>query len=457
MYANQSSIVRKQLEFVLQFLEIHSAFANCHMVDYFTKNLYVHYVPEKIQKEISKLGFKETVNVILNDSDNENAPELFNFIKNANSCALHSLKDVCLQTIDLQNILSEMGTSCTPGLNLKVFASPKKSHEVEVLSSIVARLKHICESTHVIDVGDGKGYLSSMLALHHNIPVVGIDSSSINTRGASKRAGNLQKVWKNIIKFPTKSLPPKCEDSSVDNNLYKPVTLYVDEEVDLKSLISTVFNENCDKCSLTGLHTCGDLSPTAIKIYSKHDYIKSLCNVGCCYHLLEDHYGFPMSHYLQIKHFTLGRQARMLASQSVDRILFHKQIANKSIFYRALFQVLLEKYQPHLIGRQTGRLKKECNSFLEYVQFASKRISAEFDVNEKQINDLFLEFETREVELNVFYLLRAFLAQVVECVILLDRLLFLLEQNYSCSYLVQLFDRVLSPRCYGLISIKDSK
>lgn len=455
MCSNQISAVKQQLDFVLRFLETHLSFANCHMVDYFTKNLYGHYVPKEIQNEISLLGYKETINLIMNRPDGLNAPKLTNFIKSANNCALYNLKEVCLQNADLQKILLEMGVNCIPSVNLKVFASPKKSHEVEILSSIAATLKHISNSTHVIDVGDGKGYLSSMLALQHSIPVLGIDSSPTNTKGANKRAGNLQKAWKNIMKFPTKSLPAKCEDNFTDNQLYKQVTLYVDEEVDLKDLVSTVFEEKCDQCGLTGLHTCGDLSPTSIRIYNKHAYIKTLCNVGCCYHLLTESNGFPMSDYLKTKNFTLGRQARMLASQSVDRILSNKQTENKSIFYRAIFQVLIEKHQPHLAGSQTGRLKKDCNTFLDYVRFAAKRINAAFDLSEQQIYDVFLEFESREVELNVFYLLRAFLAQVVESVILLDRLLFLLEQGYSGSYLVQLFNRVLSPRCYGLISVKD--
>lgn len=459
MSVNQIFVVKQQLEFVLRFLETYLSFANCHMVDYFTKNLYERYVPKEIKNEIFLLGYKETINLVMSGQENLKAPKLCSFIKSANNSALYNLKDVCLQNVDLQKVLLEMGVNCAESVNLKVFASPKKSHEIEILSSVAATLKQITNSTHVIDVGDGKGYLSSMLALQHNIPVLGIDSSPTNTKGANKRAGNLQKAWKNIMKFPTKSLPPKNEANSIDNQLYKQTTLFVDETVDLKDLLSNVFGVNSEKCTLTGLHTCGDLSPTSIRIYNQHPYIKTLCNVGCCYHLLtEDNNsrgGFPMSAYLKTQNFTLGRQARMLASQSIDRILSNKQIENKSIFYRAIFQVLIEKYRPDLADRQTGRLKKECDNFVDYVHFAEKRIKTEFNLTDEEIRDVFLEFEDRELELNVFYLLRSFLAQVVECVILLDRLLFLLEKGYCCSYLVQLFNRVLSPRCYGLISIKD--
>lgn len=455
------SVVKQRLDQVLHFLETHLAFANCHMVDYFTGNLYGNRIPSEIQNEISALGFKETLNVILSNDTVSCPLHLQNFIRHTNNCALHNLKDICMNKEDLENLLFEMGGNCVPSLNLKVFASPKKSHEVEVLSSIVAMLKLICRSTHVVDIGDGKGYLSSMLALHHSIPVLGIDSSAINTRSANKRAGKLQKAWKNMLKYPNKSVPPNSDSHITDNQLYKQTTMYVDENANLKELVCNTFMENCDGCSLMGLHTCGDLSPTSLKIYNKHSYIKSICNVGCCYHLLteiqenEASYGFPLSEHLQTRNFMVGRQARMLASQSIDRILANKSVDNKIVFYRAVYQVLLLKYQPHLAGKHIGRLKKDCNSFLEYVRFASKRINAEFNVSDDEICEVYREYENREIELNIFYLLRSFLAQVVECVILLDRLLFLLERGHTCSYLVQFFDRVLSPRCYGIISIKN--
>lgn len=455
------SIVKQRLDQVLHFFETHLAFANCHMVDFFTRNLYDIHIPLEIKNEISALGFKETLNVILSNDSASCPVHLQNFVRHTNNCALHNLKDVCMNKEDLETWLFEMGGNCVPSLNLKVFASPKKSHEVEVLSSIVAMLKLICRSTHVVDIGDGKGYLSSMLALHHNIPVLGIDSSPINTSSASKRASKLQKAWNNMVKYPTKSVPPQSDSHITDNQLYKQTTLYVDENANLKDLVCNTFMENCDGCSLTGLHTCGDLSPTCLKIYNKHGYIKSICNVGCCYHLLTDiqedkvNYGIPLSEHLQTKNCMIGRQARMLASQSIDRILANKSVDNKIVFYRAIFQVLLLKYQPHLAGKHIGRLKKECNSFLEYVRFASKRINAEFNLSDNEICEVYREYENREIELNVFYLLRSFLAQVVECVILLDRLLFLLERGHASSFLVQLFDRVLSPRCYGLISIKN--
>lgn len=47
--------------------------------------------------------------------------------------------------------------------------------------------------TQVIDVGSGKGYLSSFLSLRYGLRVYGIDSSSTNTHGAQERNRKLKK------------------------------------------------------------------------------------------------------------------------------------------------------------------------------------------------------------------------------------------------------------------------
>lgn len=45
----------------------------------------------------------------------------------------------------------------------------------------------------MVDVGSGKGYLSSFLSLRYDLRVYGIDSSSINTHGAQERNRKLKR------------------------------------------------------------------------------------------------------------------------------------------------------------------------------------------------------------------------------------------------------------------------
>ena len=52
---------------------------------------------------------------------------------------------------------------------------------------------------------------------------------------------------------------------------------------------------------LTGLHTCGDLASTMLKLFVSNSDVKCLCSVGCCYHLLTEEFlqEMPSSGMLQ--------------------------------------------------------------------------------------------------------------------------------------------------------------
>lgn len=76
------------------------------------------------------------------------------------------------------------------------------------------------------------------------------------------------------------------------------------------------------------------------------------------------------------------------------------------------------------------------------------------DLDENDLNAVLSEFDYQRQLLNLFYLTRMTLAPVLETVILLDRLLYLKENGIERSYIVKLFDSVVSPRCYGIVALK---
>lgn len=101
---------------------------------------------------------------------------------------------------------------------------------------------------------------------------------------------------------------------------------------------------------LMGLHTCGDLSATTLRLYSQCPTLQCLVQVGCCYHLMEEEfirspywkdvdlaqyeqgYGFPLSEHLRRKKFFLGRNVRMSGTQSPERVIDLKQVTFNSSF-----------------------------------------------------------------------------------------------------------------------------
>lgn len=128
---------------------------------------------------------------------------------------------------------------------------------------------------------------------------------------------------------------------------YKQVTKYVTDHTNVTTLIDNEFNAVEKKgVGLVGLHTCGSLATTCLHLFTKpQNNLKLLVNVGCCYHLLEEEftvdpiwhdveealnndksYGFPVSQFLKDKQFKLGRDARMCASQSPEKIFNLKDV-----------------------------------------------------------------------------------------------------------------------------------
>ncbi|PNF33506.1 hypothetical protein B7P43_G00556 [Cryptotermes secundus] len=453
-----------RLEEIVKYLKPLLPLANCHMVNFITNGMWEIYVPDAIKKEFSSvkpevfntifLHYAKEISMDKIKGELESVPNFANFLESARNMCLRgiSAQGIVVSLSDLQAKLAAWGYEYQESLHLEQFMTLKKVHEVEIMSQMVAALACISHASHVVDVGGGKGYLSSLLALHYGLRVLGVDSSHVNTHGAAKRTQKLEKRWNglcqrtNILKQG--DVPPckgkhrkphnnanstkgcECTGAEADINcrlqsessaLYKQVTMFVTQQTDLCSLVKDHFNsDRCEHLSITGLHTCGDLAPACLRIFANKEECGSVSNVGCCYHLMEEEYvrspfwtdtnpplptgvqpGFPVSKCLHMQEFSLGRNARMLAAHSLDRIGEYHEVSTDEI---------VSLYKTHSVEQQ---------------------------------------------QLHVFFLLRVALAPVIEAVILLDRLLYLLEQGIQDSYLVQLFDPVISPRCYCIVSLKN--
>ncbi|XP_078583297.1 putative methyltransferase-like protein 25 [Branchiostoma floridae x Branchiostoma japonicum] len=400
----------------------------------------------------------------------------------------------------------------------------KKSHEVEVLSDVVTRLCQVCQVDQVIDIGSGKGYLSECLYLQHGLTVLGVDASDSNTHGAKKRSQLLERQWTALVNRPRTSADKECinvsepireavakkgesevagkESCSTEHigeatqqevsretttqkqtrcskskdrvsskqGSFTPTTAYINPDTDLADLVGV---SNSDetladlRLLLTGLHTCGDLSPTMLRLFVTCPQATVLCSVGCCYNLLteveepgaeKEKYGFPLSQLLQTKSVHLGRTARMLSCQAVERISREGRLPAMSLFYRAVLQVIVRDKFGHIDNNKTvGKVAAKSKGFVDYVRRALRRLQLEHaDLSDEEINRYFEQYQGKLRHLHAFIQLRACLAPCIEAFILLDRLCFVHEQiGVSHAALVHVFDPVISPRCYALVAIKN--
>jgi hypothetical protein len=221
------------------------------------------------------------------------------------------------------------------------------------------------------------------------------------------------------------------------------------------------------------LHACGDLSVSMLRQFVNGD-AKAVVNVGCCYNCLTEKYskeqsndetdgpvyGFPVSQHLLAKKAELGYSQRMIATQATCRwaLAAEHSLENfKKHGWRAILQVLIRQLFPNLdpASITVGKLprlsfKKDFTTYCK-AAFAKLRLP---EPEQQRIKDLEETYDSRRMkELEVFLTLRGLISELVESVILLDRLVYLQEHDIE-SQLVALFPHTLSPRNIAIVGIK---
>ncbi|XP_041442226.1 methyltransferase-like protein 25 [Xenopus laevis] len=573
--------VKKLLHFLHGTLQISGA----HTVDFYTQNIWKTLVavsPDIVLSVISKHNGAHHKGKDIPDisrifsGPNQELVNIEAFVEASHSHSLANL-GLCISVEELLEALA-VHEAGSPDNEVKTdqFMNDKKSHEVLVMSQLVQSIANVCGVKEVIDLGAGKGYLSSYLSMKYNLKVYGIDSSDTNTDGANRRNRKLKKFWKaykedakgaskiqesaqnndyllpnyscqEVItdrEFPNpKSCFPKLEELSVSHgvesinvlsewksgqeslcstsqsaesdktsaflnilpadaveektlsesickslseqekeqrkienirmkeqrcsHVYLPLTCKITEETDLNDII-----EDLEESIMVGLHTCGDLAPNTLRIFTARSEIKAVCSVGCCYHLLSEEFespteertvttwGFPMSMHLKETSWFFGRNARMSACLALERVAVGQGLATESLFYRAVLQVILKDcFGITQSGKRVGKIFSKSGNFTDYVRKSLKKLGHDDSkISDKNITAYYEKYKPRQNELEAFNMLKVLLAPCIEALILLDRLHYLKEQNnLAWSGLVKLFDPVKSPRCYSVVSMKKPK
>ncbi|XP_032152794.1 methyltransferase-like protein 25 isoform X1 [Sapajus apella] len=585
--------LRAKLQGLLRFLRDTLSISNAHTVDFYTESVWEELVdlpPETVLAALRKSTSEAEARLLearpLMEAEEETGMIDFPKIFCETSQKLMSVEAFALAAkyYSVQNL-----GICTPfeqllvalqgnqnqriGKTLKAveFMNMKKSHEVQAMSELISSIADYYGLKQVIDLGSGKGYLSSFLSLKYGLKVYGIDSSNTNTHGAEERNRKLKKHWKlchaqsrldvselalkmskerkaqNAIKnktdieevfnnslrnqekmstsdflpdfsgsvisnirnqmeplhsqshqeenlcfenvFPLIDLLPinaieptssqqipnretsevnkerrKMTSKSRESNIYLPLTSFITADSELHDII-----EDLEDCLIVGLHTCGDLAPNTLRIFTSNSEIRGVCSVGCCYHLLteefenqhkectQEKWGFPMCRYLKEEKWCCGRNARMSACLALERVAVGQGLPTESLFYRAVLQdIIKDCYGITKCDQHVGKIYSKCSSFLDYVRRSLKKLGLdESKLPEKTIMNYYEKYKPRMNELEAFNMLKVVLAPCIETLILLDRLCYLKEQeDIAWSALVKLFDPVKSPRCYAVIALK---
>ncbi|KAM6302820.1 putative methyltransferase-like protein 25 [Podargus strigoides] len=184
----------------------------------------------------------------------ENSKKLIDVRLFALAAKYYSLSNlgVCTPLEDLLEALKGDNQGTTV-IKTDEFMNNKKSHEVQVMSELVDKIANYCGIKQVIDMGSGKGYLSSFLSMQYNLKVYGIDSSNTNTSGAHERNRKLKKHWRAYQSRARANLKSQGFEETND----RPV----ESEIKCKAITEKSFN-NYSSLQSQDQVTIQDLAPS---------------------------------------------------------------------------------------------------------------------------------------------------------------------------------------------------
>ena len=359
----------------------------------------------------------------------------------------------------------------------------KKKYEIQLLGDIIIKEANNKNIHTIIDIGSGTGYLTNYISINSNLRIIGIEGNEDNTNKMMLRVNKIEQKNKAII-----------------NNKAESYTAFLTWDLTPEGF-KNICKLNDEEVILTGLHPCGDLTPTLMKLFKNLEQIKSLIFVGCCYNKLTENplffklndnnveikkqsnlYGFPMSDYLLIKNkikFHLGNSYISSNPHPLSKTREDWFYSYKMRSYRIALELFIHNYLPnflevHYIGQIRENYTKSLGDYLNRALINIKRHAKDFNYNNKKYNNELINwienFSSKNDVIkagNEFYLklnpfneiifesaimiiLSARISQVLEGLIIADRVLFLKQ---FCTFVSarRLFHPFISPR--GIIII----
>ncbi|RCN30428.1 hypothetical protein ANCCAN_23797 [Ancylostoma caninum] len=373
----------------------------------------------------------------------------------------------------------------TSANNLRTKLKPKKQYEIDRIVTTVELLRRRDPGTSafdtIIDIGAGMGHLARILSA--SIPecnVIAVEQNEELIERSILLNDRLQQI-KNGFRLPEHY----CE--SVQSGFSGSVLRSLNED-DMRliancrsfwNIIQPIYSGQ--KALLIGLHPCGDLSASILRIFTRSPKVTTMILFGCCYHKLSTaeeeancsqadsgELGFPLSAKYRWK--SLSYAARDLACHGIEtfaeQLLTKPHSAYRMQCYRAVLESLITKSHDEKVCKERSSIVvhsvagKDGMTFEEYMRSALVKYPEIEEALEKQIiHDEESRCIIKSVDIEwrrflVVHCLRLLFAPIVEQIIIKDRVQYLEECGHSVV-VVPLFDPRISPRNFAIIAMKD--
>ncbi|XP_033211699.1 protein RRNAD1 [Belonocnema kinseyi] len=469
--------VRSDLEKIFRVLDIYGWLLDSYIVDFFLEDLW-NKLPGEWQNTLDVVSPQELGKWILGEACERVWPlslmalreVIRSLVINRNhnegeaiKCKKRSSEGKSFNSLEeLDSVNSNLYVNDSKFNNLFIkHVKTKKRYEIEKMSQILGdcALKANCKC--VVDIGAGMGHLARVLAFKYGFSVTCVEQDPLLTAQAKKCdeqfLTSLRKYNPNCNgKLQHVSMTVNVNDSGEE------VVNYLTKSFESEQTLITKRKE----LGLVGLHPCGDLATTLLRLYSNCAEAKFICIVGCCYMKLTrsgDKFalkGYPMSQYvstldnneisfnaLEVSCHAMEKHCDKLKEERFSDLIVHT--------YRAALEYMLVQKSSKLRRIQVNSVKvKNGMCFEQYCKAAVANLEPH-----KQPEDFYytqpkiIQFLSEWNRVLVFGSLRLMLAPLVETCVLLDRFLFLSEKKLGPSLKAE-FDCRVSPRNFVLISSK---
>ncbi|XP_072939456.1 methyltransferase-like protein 25B [Epargyreus clarus] len=442
----QKDAVRKIISMSLKVIRMYDWLLDLYVLDFFVDNHWSK-LPSIWRKCFEKMDPEDLGKILSGHPTRHMLPlsflALIKFVK-----ALEIPRIPCKIGSDLRDEKDETLNSDSCGSHPKLknlflkHVKLKKRHEISLMADVVHSTALRSDCTAVVDFGSGLGHLVRVLAYKHDLYAAGLECQTQLTEEARKLDLELEYTVKKHL-----------SEESV-RKLKRPshLDIRLSSEAQLQKLC---LPDNMDSYGLIGLHPCGDLGPLLLKHFITCNKVKFICVVGCCFMKLTcdcEPCGYPLSKYVKGLDSGLSYVSREIACHAIEvycERLMKGDYKNLKIHaYRAALERILIDRSSKLKHSPIRSIKHtDTMTFESYCQAALERLGLQATPEECAYGRAAL---SRWAHVVVVYTLRLAIAPLVETVILLDRILYVLENGLWCE-IYPVFDPKLSPRNHIII------
>jgi hypothetical protein len=294
--------------------------------------------------------------------------------------------------------------------NLKRKLSHKKLHEISTIKTLLKDE----DIDQFIDIGSGAAHLSSCILQPHQRSIC-IDMNKEFQDGGKEKLTRWSPSTLEKIEFVQKEIKTAAD------------------------LIPFSLN---NKSMILGLHACGPLSSSLVKLSPKR-----LLNLGCCYHKLKDEYNLSAVSQKSPIWFTNHALTSAAKGFSFLTEKDYKQKYKVKTYRYTLHYFLKEVLRKNFMTLGNGKKSDYELSFSQYCHIYAKETST---FTHDELESYFQEKKEFIESVIVSGVLRSILGRVIEIYIILDRAL-LLQENGSHPKVFELFNRDISPRNIAIL------